>query len=167
MPFTFEGKLRTLQNKTLRYPGHFAQLRAFFDLGLWRLDPIRVGDVTVTPRHVFHELFGPLITHPEDKDLFIIRVKASGTRNGAPAESHVQVIDYYDDTTGFSAMERGTGWSAAIVAEMMVRGKTPRGAGGVESMVPDRHMFDVSKNAEFALGQELQHLSFQTETRDA
>jgi hypothetical protein len=32
-------------------------------------------------------------------------------------------------------MERGTGWSAAIVAEMMARGETPRGAGGVEVMV--------------------------------
>jgi lysine 6-dehydrogenase len=46
------------------------------------------------------------------------------------------MIDYYDETTGFSAMERGTGWSAAIVAEMMARGEIPRGAGGVEIMVP-------------------------------
>jgi hypothetical protein len=30
------------------------------------------------------------------------------------------------------------GWSAAIVAGMMARGQTPRGAGGVESMVPAR-----------------------------
>jgi len=48
------------------------------------------------------------------------------------------MIDYFDKQTGFSAMERGTGWSAAIVAEMMARGETPRGAGGVESMVPAR-----------------------------
>jgi hypothetical protein len=35
-------------------------------------------------------------------------------------------------------MERCTGWSAAIVAEMMARGQTPRGAGGVETQVPAR-----------------------------
>jgi lysine 6-dehydrogenase len=46
------------------------------------------------------------------------------------------MIDYYDPQTGFTAMERGTGWSAAIVAEMMAHGQTPRGAGGVEVMVP-------------------------------
>ena len=40
MPWTFEGKLRTLQNLTLRYPGHFAQLRAYWDLGLWDQEPI-------------------------------------------------------------------------------------------------------------------------------
>jgi hypothetical protein len=33
-------------------------------------------------------------------------------------------------------MERTTGWDAAIVAEMMAHGQTPRGAGGVETLVP-------------------------------
>jgi lysine 6-dehydrogenase len=66
----------------------------------------------------------------------IVRVKALGKKDGRQAEAFVQVIDYYDPQTGFTAMERGTGWSAAIVAEMMAHGQTPRGAGGVESMVP-------------------------------
>jgi lysine 6-dehydrogenase len=136
MPWTYEGKVRTLQNLTLRYPGHFAQLRAFYDLGLWDLEPVRVGGVEVLPREVFHCLFEPKVTFPEDKDLVIVRVKANGKAGGEPAEAFVQVIDYYDEETGFTAMERGTGWSAAIVAEMMARGETPRGAGGVEQMVP-------------------------------
>jgi lysine 6-dehydrogenase len=136
MPWTYEGKVRTLQNLTLRYPGHFAQLRAFFDLGLWDLEPVRVGGVEVVPREVFHCLFEPKVTFPEDKDQVIVRVKAIGKAGGKPAEAFVQVIDYYDEETGFTAMERGTGWSAAIVAEMMARGETPRGAGGVEQMVP-------------------------------
>ncbi len=38
MPWTFEGRVKTLQNKTVRYPGHFAQLRAFYDLGLGDLE---------------------------------------------------------------------------------------------------------------------------------
>ena len=54
------------------------------------------------------------------------------------AKALVQVIDRYDDETGFTAMERCTGWSAAIVAEMMARGGTPQGAGGVETQVPAR-----------------------------
>jgi lysine 6-dehydrogenase len=136
MPWTFEGKLRTLQNLTLRYPGHWAQLRAFYDLGLWDLDPVRVGDVEVVPRDVFHALYEPQVTFPGDKDLIIVRVKAVGKKDGRDAEAVVEVIDYYDEETGFTAMERGTGWSAAIVAEMMARGETPRGAGGVETQVP-------------------------------
>ncbi|MEW6718224.1 MAG: saccharopine dehydrogenase C-terminal domain-containing protein [Chloroflexota bacterium] len=136
MPWTFEGRLRTLQNLTLRHPGHFAQLRAYWDLGLWDLEPIRVGEVEVVPRDVFHTLFEPKVVIPGEKDLVIIRVKALGTKDGREAEALVEMIDYYDQATQFTAMERGTGWSAAIVAEMMAHGQTPRGAGGVETMVP-------------------------------
>jgi lysine 6-dehydrogenase len=136
MPWTYEGRLRTLQNLTLRYPGHLAQLRAFFDLGLWDLNPIQVGDAEIVPRDLFHALYEPRVTFPGDKDLVIVRVKALGVKDGQQAEALVEVIDYADERTGFTAMERGTGWSAAIVAEMMARGDTLKGAGGVETMVP-------------------------------
>jgi lysine 6-dehydrogenase len=138
MPWTFEGRVRTLQNKTLRYPGNFGQLRAFYDLGLWDLEPVRIGDVEVAPRDVFHALFEPRVTFPEDEDVVLVRVKAVGKKDGRDAESLVEVIDYFDQDTGFTAMERCTGWSAAIVAEMMTRGEIPRGAGGVETQVPAR-----------------------------
>jgi len=138
MPWTFEGRLRTLQNLTLRYPGSLAHLRAFYDLGLWDLEPVQVGEVEVVPRDVFHALFEPKVTFPGDRDMVVIRVKATGKKDGQDAEALVELIDYYDEETGFTAMERCTGWSAAIVAEMMARGQTPRGSGGVETQVPAR-----------------------------
>lgn len=136
MPWTYEGRLRTLQNKTLRFPGHFAQLRAYYDLGLWSLEPILVNGQPVVPRDVFHALFEPKVVMPQEKDMVVVRVKAEGVKDGRPAVAWIEVIDYYDEATAFTAMERGTGWSAAIVAEMAARGETPRGAGGVEVMVP-------------------------------
>jgi lysine 6-dehydrogenase len=136
MPWTYEGKLRTLQNKTLRFPGHFAQLRAYYDLGLWGLEPIKVNGQQIVPRDVFHALFEPQVVMPQEKDMVVVRVKAEGVKDGRPASAWVEVIDYYDEATRFTAMERGTGWSAAIVAEMAARGETPWGAGGVEVMVP-------------------------------
>ncbi|MBE0411736.1 MAG: hypothetical protein IBX69_18570 [Anaerolineales bacterium] len=136
MPWTYEGKLRTLQNLTLRHPGHFDQLRAFYDLGLWDQTPLEMNGTSVVPRDVFHTLFEPKVTFPQDKDLVIVAVKAYGMKDGHEAEATVQVIDYFDELTGFTAMERTTGWSAAIVAGMMARNETPRGSGGVETMVP-------------------------------
>jgi lysine 6-dehydrogenase len=47
---TFAGRLRTLQNKTLRYPGHFAQLKTIQQLGLLKLHPVAVDGQTVVPR---------------------------------------------------------------------------------------------------------------------
>jgi lysine 6-dehydrogenase len=136
MPWTFEGKLKTLQNKTLRHPGHFAQLRAFYDLGLWSEEPVRAGAVEVAPRDVFHALFEPKVTFPDDPDRVIVRVRATGKKSGQKAESFVELIDVYDEVTGFTAMERTTGFSGAIVAAMMARGEIAPGAGGVERMVP-------------------------------
>jgi lysine 6-dehydrogenase len=140
MPWTFEGKLRTLQNLTLRYPGHYQQLRAFWDLGLWDSKPVLVGKDEVVPRDVFHALYEPKVTFPNDlekcKDIVLVRVKALGKKAGNPAQALVELVDYFDEKTGFTAMERTTGWDAAIVAGMMARVLTPRGAGGVESFVP-------------------------------
>jgi lysine 6-dehydrogenase len=140
MPWTFEGKLRTLQNLTLRYPGHYQKLRAFWELGLWDLNPVRVGTTEVVPRDVFHALYEPRVTFRGDpersKDIVFVRVKAIGKKSGKPAQALVELVDRFDDETGFTAMERTTGWDAAIVAEMMAHGQTPRGAGGVETLVP-------------------------------
>jgi lysine 6-dehydrogenase len=136
MPWTYEGKLKTLQNKTVRYPGHFDQLRAFYDLGLWNTEPVSVGDQEVVPRELFHALFQPMVTFPDDKDVVVIRIRATGRKEGRPTEVTLDLVDFYDDETGFTAMERTTGWDAAIVAGMMARGQTPRGAVPVEQAVP-------------------------------
>ena len=136
MPWTYEGQLKTLQNKTVRYPGHFDQLRAFYDLRLWSLEPVQVGDQEVVPRDLFHALFLPLVTYSDDKDVVVIRIQATGRQEGKLAEVVLDLMDFYDEETGFTAMERTTGWDGAIVAGMMARGQTPRGAVPVELAVP-------------------------------
>jgi lysine 6-dehydrogenase len=135
-PWTFEGKLKTYQLKVLRYPGTFAQLKAFSDLGLFELDPVPVNGNQVIPRHVFHTLYGPKVHVKDTKDVCIIRVVAVGKKNGQPTEAVVEVIDYYDETTGFTAMQRLTGWHLSIVAAMMARGETPIGSIPLEVAVP-------------------------------
>jgi len=135
-PWTFLSKLKTYQNKTVRYPGHFAQLRAFYDLGLWRTDKIAVRGQQVAPRDVFHALYEPLVTFRQDRDVVVIRVRATGLKGGRPTEAVVELMDFYDERSGFTAMERTTGWDGAIVAGMMARGQTPRGAVPVELAVP-------------------------------
>jgi lysine 6-dehydrogenase len=136
MPWSFEGKLKTLQNKTVRYPGHFEQLRAFYDLGLWKTGPVMVGNQEVVPRELFHALFQPMVSFAADKDVVVIRIRAIGRKAGRRTEVVLDLMDFYDEDTGFTAMERTTGWDAAIVAGMMARGQTPRGAVPVELAVP-------------------------------
>jgi hypothetical protein len=47
----------------------------------------------------------------------------------------LDLMDFYDPETGFTAMERTTGGHAAVVATMMARGQTPKGALPVERAV--------------------------------
>ena len=61
---------------------------------------------------------------------------ARGRRGGAPAEAVVELIDRYDEATGFTAMERTTGWDGSIKAILNARGVTPRGAHPAEIAVP-------------------------------
>ncbi|TFG25394.1 MAG: hypothetical protein EU532_11720 [Promethearchaeota archaeon] len=135
-PWTFEGKLISYQNKTVRYPGHFAQLRAWYDLGLFDLNPLLIDNQQIIPRNVFHALLEPKVVIPGDKDLVIIKVKCLGEKDGKEAEVVLDLIDYYDDNTGFTAMERTTGWDASIVAIMMAQGKIQKGAIPVELAIP-------------------------------
>jgi len=136
MPWTFAGKLRTLELKTLRYPGHWDKIQAFADLGLFSEAPVAVKGTKVVPRDVFHALFGPRVTARRTRDVAVSRAVVRGWRRGRRSEAVVELLDRYDVATGFTAMERTTGWHAAIVAAMIARGEIPPGAHPVETGVP-------------------------------
>ena len=112
----------------MRHPGHYIQLKTMNDLGLFDPEPIEVANVKVPPRAVLAKLFEPKVTFPEDKDVVVIRVKCLGEKDGRPAEAQVDLMDFYDDKTEFTAMERTTGWDISIVAIMMANGQTKKGA---------------------------------------
>jgi lysine 6-dehydrogenase len=155
-PWTYLGKLKTYQNKTLRYPGHAAQWKAFSDAGLLELEPVEVNGVRVAPREVLHALIGPKIEAPPDfRDMVLVRTLATGRHQGKVAEAQVDLVDYYDELTGFTAMERTTGWDGAIVAQMMARGETPRGAVPVELAVDPAKFVAQLRRRGFALTEEV------------
>ena len=136
-PYSFQNKLKTYQNKTLRWPGHFAQWKTVMDMGLMDLEPVQINGKPVVPRDVLHACVEPKIkATDQDRDLVIIRIRALGRKDGKQAEVLLDLIDYYDEATGFTAMERTTGWHGAMVAILNAQGKTPRGVNPVELGVP-------------------------------
>jgi lysine 6-dehydrogenase len=117
MPWTYEGKVRTMEYKTLRYPGHVAIMKAIRDLGLLDLKPIKVKGKEIVPRDAFIASVSPKLTKPEGRDLVALRVDVRA-RDGR----HVawQLLDYFDAARGISAMMRTTGYSLAITGLMLV-----------------------------------------------
>lgn len=121
MPFTFEGKVREMEYKTLRYPGHAKLMHAIRELGLLDLKPIKVKGHDVVPRDAFIAAVSPRLTKPEGQDLVALRVIVSGESNGKPKSTTFDLIDYYDGSHGISAMMRTTGYSLAITGLVQAR----------------------------------------------
>ncbi len=150
-PWSFQGKLRTYQLKVLRYPGAFEQLKAFSDLGLFELKPVRVNGKEVVPRDLFNVLYEPQVRVDDVKDVCIVRAHAKGKKNGQPTEATVEVIDYYDESTGFTAMQRMTGWHISIIAAMMAKRNIPTGAIPLELAVPGKAFVREAKRRGFKI----------------
>jgi len=137
MAFRYEGKIPTMEYKTLRYPGHAAMMETIRELGLLDLEPVDVKGVKVVPRDVFVSVVGPKLTKLKGKDLLVLRVTVTGTKNGKPATRQFDLIDRYDEEHGISAMMRTTGYSLSITGQMQVRGQvTPPGVWTPDECMP-------------------------------
>lgn len=135
-PWTWAGQVRTYEYKTIRYKGHFEKMKVLKDLGLLELDPVDVDGQQVVPRHLFHAVATPRLSFPDEKDLLVLKVTCSGVKDDKPKSISFTIIDYQDDATGYNAMSRMTGFPASIVAIMMARGETVKGAVPLEKSVP-------------------------------
>src|SRR6058998_1706471 len=125
MPWAYRGKVRTMEYKTLRYPGHVAIMHPIRELGLLSLDPVKMKGTEIVPRDAFIAAVSPQLTKPNGRDLVALRVEVQG-RNGSRVAW--QLLDYFDEATGISAMMRTTGYSLAITGVMQVDGRV-RSAG--------------------------------------
>jgi saccharopine dehydrogenase-like NADP-dependent oxidoreductase len=59
-----------------------------------------------------------------------------GKKNGEETAITIDLIDYYEEETGFTAMERLTGWHCAIMMGFQARGQVPAGGVSMEIAVP-------------------------------
>jgi lysine 6-dehydrogenase len=139
LPETFLGRVRELDYKTIRYPGHCERFRLLVDLGLTGSDPVELGGARLAPRRLLGEM---LCRHlPADEpDVVLVRLEFVGRlAGGAGGASRLRydVIDRFDERTGLSAMQRTTSFPASIIAQMTARGLTTRkGAVPQELCVP-------------------------------
>jgi lysine 6-dehydrogenase len=134
-PHTHLGRLERYESKVLRYPGHFATFEAYKRLGLFSEHPIDVDGEAVVPRHLYHRLLEPKITAPLIRDVCVMRAVGVGEKDGKPARVTVDLVDRHDAATGFTGMERLTGWHAAIMMGLQARGCIAPGAHRVEQAV--------------------------------
>jgi lysine 6-dehydrogenase len=147
MAFRYEGKIPTMEYKTLRYPGHAKIMEAIRELGLLELEPVDVKGTTVVPRDVAIAQMQPRLTRKNSPDLVALRVTVSGTKAGKPVTHTFELVDRHDAAHGISAMMRTTGFSLSITGQLQAEGAvTPAGVHTPDECMPgERYVTELGK----------------------
>jgi lysine 6-dehydrogenase len=121
LPQLLSGKVRTLDYKTIRYPGHCEKFKMLLDIGFAGAEPIMLGGTVRTAREIFTELLRKRLSG-NDPDLVLARADVAGRISGRGRRIRYELIDYYDQPTGMSSMMRTTGYPTAVTAQMLAEG---------------------------------------------
>ena len=116
-------KLAHGTQKTIRWPGFAEKINLLKGMGLLSTEPVMVDGLQVKPKHLLDAVLYPHVKFEEtDRDVVLFRVEAIGQKDGYQQRHQVEMIDYYDEAMGITAMARTTGYTGAIIARMIGRG---------------------------------------------
>ncbi|HVH39193.1 MAG TPA: saccharopine dehydrogenase C-terminal domain-containing protein [Gemmatimonadaceae bacterium] len=147
MAFRYEGKIPTMEYKTLRYPGHASIMEAVRELGLLELEPVDVKGTKVVPRELAIAAMQPRLTKKNSPDLVALRVTVGGKKAGKNVVHNFELVDRHDATRGISAMMRTTGFSLSITGQLQAEGAVkPLGVHTPDECMPgERYVTELGK----------------------
>ena len=132
---TLAGRVQHLDAKTLRYPGHAAQMKFMIDLGLADTTSLDVR-THLTYRDVLLRRLRKRLGGAY-QDAVVVRVEAEGVRDGVPGTRTFEIVDLFDEASGMSAMQRCTGFPAAAAAVVLGNREVAGGGlGTAENVLP-------------------------------
>jgi lysine 6-dehydrogenase len=135
-----------LCEKTLRYPGHAAQMRILRDCGFFDDSPLELGDARVRPRDLTSQLlFEHWRLEEDDPEFTVMRVTVEGCEPNKDSVVHVwRLEDRRDPSTGYSSMARTTGFACTAAVGLLLEGEFRRpGVHPPERLGEDPKLFEV------------------------
>ncbi|MEK6571880.1 MAG: saccharopine dehydrogenase C-terminal domain-containing protein, partial [Bacteroidota bacterium] len=118
LPELLQGKVDSLDYKTIRYRGHAEKMKTLLDLGFANTEPISIGDHITTPRELFGELLKKKLSFG-DKDVVLMKIRIRGVRDGKERTVGFTMIDCFDENSSLTAMMRTTAFPTSIIAQMI------------------------------------------------
>lgn len=146
-PWTYRGKLKRFTSRIVRYPGHLAAMRTLKTLGFFSENPLAVDGCVLRPRRLTETLLEPMLVGDTPiQDVVVVRVHCTGRAKRHLVRAEVDLLVYHDPETGLTAMQRCTGFDAAIVASMMAQGDIAPGVAVRElSVNPERYVSELGR----------------------
>ena len=130
--------------KTLRHPGHADKIKLLKRLGFFEKKHVNVDGLSVPPRKLTAKLLGLKLCKPEVKDIVALKVEVQGVKSGRHVGFVYQLLDFFDETNGVTAMARTTAYPASIATRLLL-GKALKQKGVVppEKIGADEALFKV------------------------
>jgi len=122
--WTMKGKVKNMDEKTVRWPGHAEKIGAFRNTGFFNTEPIEVDGVKIVPRKVAVSILDKTLKLDGEEDVTILKVDVAGKKGGNNVEHSFVMIDFFDKQRRITSMARTTGYTAAIVGRMVAREDT-------------------------------------------
>lgn len=116
-------KVRNMDEKTIRWPGHAAQIRTLIDCGLLETKPVTYNNQSITPREFVSNTLSERLALGKERDLTLLRVEVSGKKKGKTTRHRYQMIDHYDSKHGITSMARTTAFPCSIAAQILASGR--------------------------------------------
>ncbi len=114
---TYGNRLKNLDYKTIRYPGHCIAIRAIFELGLFSSEPMAFESGAITPRKLTAALIEKNIPLCRE-DTTLVRVDFTG----GDKKHSLTIIDRATINPKMTSMMRMTAFPAAIISRMQAMG---------------------------------------------
>ena len=121
--YTMKRGVKVMEEKTIRYPGHAAQIKTLMELGLISTKSVDVNGTKVVPRKFLSDIVGPRLFLGNGQDVTLLRVVVGGKKNGSDIKYQYEMVDYYDEVEHTTSMARTTAYTSAITAMMLAEGQ--------------------------------------------
>jgi saccharopine dehydrogenase-like NADP-dependent oxidoreductase len=119
--------LRSTTRCSMRWPGHCAFWKKLVDLNFLSDEPVKGLPFELTPHQFMVKHLEPQLQYGEgERDLVAMRNTIIGVKGGKKTKITYDMLDMRDLETGLFAMNRTVGYTASIVAQMIVNGEIKR-----------------------------------------
>jgi lysine 6-dehydrogenase len=116
--YTMKG-MKTLDEITLRWPGHAEKMDLLMESGYFSRDKVKVGDAEVAPLELSWAVLGSKLAEGDPRDLTVMRVIAKGKAGSVVYD----LVDRYDEKLAVTSMAKTTAYTGSIVTQMLGSGK--------------------------------------------
>ena len=136
--------VKEMDEKTIRWPGHVAQIKTLRECGLLETNPVLIDGARIRPRRFVSKILSDKISLGKEKDLTLMRVDVTGRSKGKRVHHRYQMIDHYDSKRNLTSMARTTAFPCSAAAQMLGMGLVEK-----KGLVPPELAFRGTLRQEF------------------